>query len=175
MRPFSASATTTTARSAAFSFNGVPEGLTWDDVLDNITLFGRTNTGIPPPGSTGKTSWLLFAEGREDSGGASSPQISPDRQISWLSISFCKNIPIYRTPKSDAYSLPSRSFQGGGSRSSRYVGRDVVDVECAFDERRRPGRPSRVVLTPRGRRQAGGVFSAGDGVNKTLITGESTR
>jgi hypothetical protein len=101
--------------------------------------------------------------------------ISPDRQISWLSISFCKNIPIYRIPKSDAYSLPSRSFQGGGSRSSRYVGRDVVDVECAFDERRRPGRPSRVVLTPRGRRQAGGILFAGDGVKQTLIAGESTR
>jgi hypothetical protein len=25
--------------------------------------------------------------------------------------------------------LPSRSFQGGGSRSSRYVGRDAVDVD----------------------------------------------
>jgi hypothetical protein len=35
--------------------------------------------------------------------------------------------------------------------------------------------PSRVVLTPQGRRQAGGILSAGDGVNKTLITGESTK
>jgi pimeloyl-ACP methyl ester carboxylesterase len=28
------------------SFDGVPEGLTRDDVLDNITLFWLTNTGI---------------------------------------------------------------------------------------------------------------------------------
>jgi hypothetical protein len=28
------------------SFNGVPEGLTRDDVLDNITLFWLTNTGV---------------------------------------------------------------------------------------------------------------------------------
>jgi pimeloyl-ACP methyl ester carboxylesterase len=30
----------------ARSFNGVPEGLTRDDVLDNITLFWLTNTGV---------------------------------------------------------------------------------------------------------------------------------
>src|SRR4029450_2577278 len=30
----------------ARSFDGVPEGLTRDDVLDNITLFWLTNTGI---------------------------------------------------------------------------------------------------------------------------------
>ena len=30
----------------ARSFNGVPEGLTPDDVLDNITLFWLTNTGV---------------------------------------------------------------------------------------------------------------------------------
>ena len=37
------------ARSLALisrSFNGVPEGLTRDDVLDNITLFWLTNTGV---------------------------------------------------------------------------------------------------------------------------------
>jgi pimeloyl-ACP methyl ester carboxylesterase len=30
----------------ARSFDGVPEGLTRDDVLDNITLFWLTNTGV---------------------------------------------------------------------------------------------------------------------------------
>jgi hypothetical protein len=30
----------------ARSFNGAPEGLTRDDVLDNITLFWLTNTGV---------------------------------------------------------------------------------------------------------------------------------
>jgi pimeloyl-ACP methyl ester carboxylesterase len=30
----------------ARSFDGVPEGLTPDDVLDNITLFWLTNTGV---------------------------------------------------------------------------------------------------------------------------------
>ena len=30
----------------ARSFNGVPEGLTRDDVLDNATLFWLTNTGV---------------------------------------------------------------------------------------------------------------------------------
>jgi hypothetical protein len=40
----------------ARSFNGAPEGLSRDDVLDNITLFWLTNTEFPRPGSTGKTS-----------------------------------------------------------------------------------------------------------------------
>jgi len=30
----------------ARSFNGVAEGLTRDDVLDNVTLFWLTNTGV---------------------------------------------------------------------------------------------------------------------------------
>src|SRR5712692_10618438 len=36
------------------SFNGVPEGLSRDDVLDNITLFWLTNTGFPRLVSTGR-------------------------------------------------------------------------------------------------------------------------
>ena len=40
----------------ARSFDGVKEGLTRDDVLDNITLFYLTNTGVPPRACTGKTS-----------------------------------------------------------------------------------------------------------------------
>ena len=40
----------------ARSFNGVAEGLTRDDVLDNITLFWLTNTGVSRPVSTGRTS-----------------------------------------------------------------------------------------------------------------------
>jgi pimeloyl-ACP methyl ester carboxylesterase len=37
-------------------FDGEPEGLTRDDVLDNITLFWLTNTGFRRPASIGKTS-----------------------------------------------------------------------------------------------------------------------
>ena len=52
------------------SFDGVAEGLTRDDVLDNITLFWLTNTGV----SAARLYWerqarLLHAEGREDPGG----------------------------------------------------------------------------------------------------------
>ena len=54
----------------ARSFNGVAEGLTRDDVLDNITLFWLTNTGV----SAARLYWerqarLLFAERRQDPGG----------------------------------------------------------------------------------------------------------
>src|SRR4029077_4779698 len=38
-------------------FDGKPEGLTRDDILDNITLYWLTNTGCLRVGSTGKTSW----------------------------------------------------------------------------------------------------------------------
>ena len=37
----------------ARSFDGVPEGLTRDDVLDNITLFWLTNTGV-------SSAWLYW-------------------------------------------------------------------------------------------------------------------
>jgi len=51
--------------------------------------------------------------------------------------------------------------------------RDAVDVDGALDERRQSGRRSRVVLTPRGWRQAGGVLSADDGVNKARSPGRA--
>jgi hypothetical protein len=46
------------------------------------------------------------------------------------------------------------------------VGRDVVDVGLRADERASRGRPSRVVLTPRGWRQVGGAIRLSDGVKK---------
>jgi hypothetical protein len=62
---------------------------------------------------------------------------------------------------------PSRSFQRGGSR--RHETRDGIAVDALAARRRRAacGRRKRVVLTPRGWRQAGGVgSSADDGVKK---------
>jgi hypothetical protein len=50
-----------------------------------------------------------------------------------------------------------------------------VDVSGALTNALQADVPSRVVLTPQGWRQAGGILFAGDGVNKTLITGESTK
>src|ERR1700677_2042971 len=60
-----------------------------------------------------------------------------------------------------------------------------MDAGCARTNAQAADWPSRVVLTPQGRRQAGGkrcrpcrarhADTAGDGVNKTLITGESTK
>jgi hypothetical protein len=81
--------------------------------------------------------------------------ILPDGQIThFLSSPFCKNILVFVRPKSPAYSPPSRLTQRGVSRSSRTLVRDAVDAGGACDERRRRGRPNRVVLTPRRRRQA---------------------
>ena len=42
------------------SIDGVPEGLTPDDVLDNITLFWLTKTGI----SAARLYWELFQRGQ---------------------------------------------------------------------------------------------------------------
>jgi len=42
------------------SFDGVPEGLSPDDVLDNVTLFWLTNTGI----SSSRLYWELFQRGQ---------------------------------------------------------------------------------------------------------------
>jgi pimeloyl-ACP methyl ester carboxylesterase len=42
------------------SFDGVPEGLTPDDVLDNITHYWLTNTGV----SSGRLYWELFQRGQ---------------------------------------------------------------------------------------------------------------
>jgi pimeloyl-ACP methyl ester carboxylesterase len=42
------------------SIDGVPEGLTPDDVLDNITHYWLTNTGV----SSGRLYWELFQRGQ---------------------------------------------------------------------------------------------------------------
>jgi hypothetical protein len=54
------------------------------------------------------------------------------------------------------------------------AGRNAVDAGCAFDERRwARGRPSRVVLTPRRRRQALRKFPRGDGDKKARSPGRA--
>jgi len=56
------------------------------------------------------------------------------------------------------------------------AGRNAVDAGCAFDERRLArGRPSRVVLTPRRRRQVGGRQLPPATVTRRPIAGESTK
>ena len=63
----------------AGSFDGVKEGLTRDDVLDNITLFWLTNTGgFRRPTVLGKQARLLPIAGREGSGRR---ERFPDRDV----------------------------------------------------------------------------------------------
>jgi len=60
------------ARSLALisrAFDGIPEGLTRDDVLDNITLFWDEHRRFRSQAVLGKQARLLLAEGREDPGG----------------------------------------------------------------------------------------------------------
>jgi hypothetical protein len=54
--------------------------------------------------------------------------------------------------------MPSRPTQRGVSRSSRTLGAGCGGRERRLDECAMRGRPSRVVLTPRGRRQPGGLL-----------------
>ena len=54
------------------------------------------------------------------------------------------------------------------------AGWNAVDMGCAFDERRRArGRPSRVVLTPRRRRQVGERNFTDDGDKKARSPGRA--
>jgi len=55
------------------------------------------------------------------------------------------------------------------------AGRDAVDASSADDERRWSGRRSRVVLTPRRRRQVGGKNLADDGDNQARSPGRARR
>src|SRR5665647_1065075 len=97
----------------------------------------------------------------------------PDGQIS-------KTCP---SPRAKIYRLTRRANQGhgfarlirmrGGSRSSRTLRWDAVDAKRAEDERARCGRRSRVVLTPRRRRQVGGKHPAGDGGKKARSPGRA--
>jgi hypothetical protein len=63
--------------------------------------------------------------------------------------------------------------QRGVSRSSRTLERDAVDAGALEDERRFRGRPSRVVLTPRRRRQVDGGNSVGDGDKQARSPGRA--
>jgi hypothetical protein len=55
------------------------------------------------------------------------------------------------------------------------AGLDAMDAAATRDERRRCGRQSRVVLTPRRWRQVGGSDSAGDGGKKARSPGRARR
>jgi hypothetical protein len=63
--------------------------------------------------------------------------------------------------------LLSRSFQRGRLAIVTDAERDAVDGEAPLTNGAEADERSRVVLTPRGRRQAGGSYPAGDGVKKS--------
>ena len=71
------------------------------------------------------------------------------------------------------YDSPSRPTEGRIAIVTD-AGRDAVDANGAFDESAGSGRRSRVVLTPQGRRQVGGVIRRRR-CQEILITGESTK
>jgi hypothetical protein len=54
-----------------------------------------------------------------------------------------------------------------------YAGRDAVDADALKDERRCRGRRSRVVLTPRRRRQVSRRYSRGDGDKQARSPGRA--
>src|ERR1700722_14036943 len=77
-------------------------------------------------------------------------------QIKTLDYTKCRSVPL-----KGAY----RDRHGRGAECGGRLRR--------ADERTLSGRRSRVVLTPRGWRQAGGVLSAGDGVKKARSPGRA--
>jgi pimeloyl-ACP methyl ester carboxylesterase len=86
------------------SINGVPEGLTPDDVLDNITLFWLTKTGV----SSSRLYWELFQRGQGffDVKNVRIPvavSVFPDELYqtprSWAEAAFPKLIYYNRVPK----------------------------------------------------------------------------
>jgi pimeloyl-ACP methyl ester carboxylesterase len=88
----------------ARSFNGVPEGLTRDDVLDNITLFWLTNTGV----SAARLYWEGVRNGlsfftpkgvKVPVAVASSPDDLYDAPKSWAEQAYPKLIHYNRLPK----------------------------------------------------------------------------
>jgi hypothetical protein len=77
-------------------------------------------------------------------------------------------------PKSNHNSaIPARTR--GASRSSRTLDRDAMDVATPKDERRFRGRRSRVVLTPRRRRQVSRKYPRGDGDKEARSPGRARR
>jgi hypothetical protein len=90
----------------------------------------------------------------------------------YLSSLFRKNIPVHFSPKSPAYASPSRPTEGRLAIVTD-AGRDAMDADGADNERRRGGRRSRVVLTPRRWRQAGESDFTGDGGNKARSPGSA--
>jgi hypothetical protein len=74
-----------------------------------------------------------------------------------------KNILLFRNRKSIIPAQHKGAFRDRHGRRAR----DAVDAGGAKDEGAARGRRSRVVLTPPGWRQVGGILSAGDGVKKT--------
>jgi hypothetical protein len=89
-----------------------------------------------------------------------------------LSSPVCKNILIFRNPKSLLYFHRLVPLEGRFAIVTN-AGRDAVDADSAIDERREGGRRSRVVLTPRRWCQAGGSNSAGDGGKRARSPGRA--
>jgi hypothetical protein len=84
--------------------------------------------------------------------------------------------PKYRLPPTQISCIcpPSRPKQGRLAIVTD-AGRDAVDADSAKDERRFRGRRSRVVLTPRRRRQVCGGNVASDGDKKARSPGRARR
>jgi hypothetical protein len=95
------------------------------------------------------------------------------RPVTCMSSPFCKNILIFRRPKS-VYNPAVPSHRGGGSRSSRTRGGMRWTLMAPLTNRARGGRRSRVVLTPRRWCQAGGVIRRRRW-QTSPVTGESTK
>jgi hypothetical protein len=97
----------------------------------------------------------------------------PDGQITQsLSSPFCKNILIFRRPKSGLYLSPSCPTQRGVSRTSRDVGAGCGGRSGARTTLPAYGRRRRVVLTPRCWCQVGGQPLTT--VARKPVAGEST-
>ena len=74
------------------------------------------------------------------------------KSVIWLSSPCAKNISLAPSGKSVALARPVSRHRGALANVIN-AGKDAVDAEALLDERRRCGRRSRVVLTPRRWRQ----------------------
>jgi hypothetical protein len=139
-----------------------------------ITTGSRCCEDRLPPDATDRFRGMGPGFRRDDDGahGASHQLICPSGAgRKFVSIPACKNILIFRNIRS-CYGLlvPPRLKRGDRERHERGV-RDAVDVDVLTDERRRRGRRSRVVPTPRRWRQVSRMLqrsARGDGGKQAL-------